>query len=173
MITTMNTSVRLYSLGYSDVRTYVFAFLFAAGNLVLPQLCHLVPSGGPMLLPIYFFTLIAAYKYGIHVGILTAVLSPVLNSVIFGMPPLGVLPAILVKSGLLAVAAAGTARYVQRVSFLALVCVVLAYQVAGTAFEWLIDGSFYAAAQDFRIGIPGMLIQIAGGYGVLKLLAKH
>ncbi|MCC8171643.1 MAG: ECF transporter S component [Parabacteroides sp.] len=169
----MNTSVRLYSLGYSDVRTYLFTFLFAAGNLVFPQLCHLIPAGGAMLLPIYFFTLIAAYKYGIHVGILTAVLSPVLNNMIFGMPPMAVLPAILIKSVLLAVAAAFAARYFKKVSFLALVCVVLAYQVAGTAFEWLVNGSFYAAVQDFRLGIPGMSIQVLGGYGVLRLLAKH
>ena len=60
----METSVKLYSLKHSNVKTYLFALLFVAGNIALPQLCHLVPYGGPTLLPIYFFTLIAAYKYG-------------------------------------------------------------------------------------------------------------
>ena len=62
----METSVKLYSLKHSNVKTYLFALLFVAGNIALPQLCHLVPYGGPTLLPIYFFTLIAAYKYGFH-----------------------------------------------------------------------------------------------------------
>ena len=58
----METTVKLYSLNYSNVKTYLFALLFVAGNIALPQLCHLVPAGGPTLLPIYFFTLIANNK---------------------------------------------------------------------------------------------------------------
>ena len=54
-------SVTLYSTGYRETRTYLAAALFAAGNIVLPQLCHLVQLGGPTMLPIYFFTLVGAY----------------------------------------------------------------------------------------------------------------
>ena len=81
----METSVKLYSLKHSNVKTYLFALLFVAGNIALPQLCHLVPYGGPTLLPIYFFTLIAAYKYGFLVGLLTAILSPVINHLLFAL----------------------------------------------------------------------------------------
>lgn len=72
----METTVKLYSLNFRQAKTYWFTLLFVAGNLILPQLCHLIPQGGLILLPIYFFTLIAAYKFGIRVGLLTAVLSP-------------------------------------------------------------------------------------------------
>ena len=48
------SSVTLYSTGYRETRTYLAAALFAAGNIVLPQLCHLVQLGGPTMLPIYF-----------------------------------------------------------------------------------------------------------------------
>ena len=34
----METTVKLYTLGYSRVKTYVTALLFVAGNIVLPQL---------------------------------------------------------------------------------------------------------------------------------------
>lgn len=50
----METSAKLYSLPFGNVKTYLFALLFVAGNIALPQLCHLVPAGGPTLLPIYF-----------------------------------------------------------------------------------------------------------------------
>ena len=106
----METTVKLYSLNFRQAKTYWFTLLFVAGNLILPQLCHLIPQGGLILLPIYFFTLIAAYKFGIRVGLLTAVLSPLANSALFGMPAAAVLPEILIKSVTLAVAAAMAAR---------------------------------------------------------------
>ena len=43
----------------------------------------------------------------------------------------------------------------------------------GTLIEWALVGDFYLAAQDFRIGIPGMLLQIFGGYALLKAIAKR
>lgn len=168
----MQTAVKLYSLGYSDIKTYMVAALFIAGNIVLPQLCHLIPQGGMILLPIYFFTLIAAYKFGWKAGLLTAVLSPVVNSLCFGMPALALLPVILVKSSLLAVFAALAASRFQKVSLLLLAVVVVAYQLVGGVAEWAITGSLYAALQDFRLGYPGMLLQIAGGYAVLRYLLK-
>ena len=88
----METTVKLYSLNFRQAKTYWFTLLFVAGNLILPQLCHLIPQGGLILLPIYFFTLIAAYKFGIRVGLLTAVLSPLANSALFEMPAAAVLP---------------------------------------------------------------------------------
>ena len=35
-----------------------------------------------------------------------------------------------------------------------------------------IEGDFHIAVQDFRIGIPGILIQWFGGYALLKAIAK-
>ena len=166
------TSVNLYSLSYRERRTFVFATLFVIGNIVLPQVCHLVPNGGLTLLPIYFFTLIGAYKYGWQVGVLTAVASPLINHVLFGMPPVAVLPALLVKSSLLALSAAYIARRYQSVSIPLLLAVVLLYQVAGSCVESLMVGSFVKGFQDFRMGIPGMLLQIFGGYLFIKHVLK-
>ena len=78
-------SVKFYTFNYSELRTYVFAMLFVVGNIVLPQLCHLIPQGGLTWLPIYFFTLVAAYKYGWKVGLLTAIASPIINNLLFAM----------------------------------------------------------------------------------------
>jgi hypothetical protein len=168
----MNTAVNLYSLSLRESRSLLYAALFVVGNLLLPQLCHLIPQGGLMLLPIYFFTLIGAYKYGWQVGLLTALLSPALNSALFGMPALAVLPGIMVKSGLLALAAAYIAHRYQSVSIALLLAVVLAYQVVGSLVESAMLGSLALGFQDFRIGIPGMLLQVIGGYLFIKYLLK-
>ena len=111
------TSTAVYSLNYRESKTYAAAALFVVGNILLPQLCHLMPQGGLVWLPIYFFTLVAAYKYGLTAGLLTAVASPLVNSLLFGMPAAAVLPVILTKSVLLALAAAFIASRVRRVAF--------------------------------------------------------
>ena len=160
------SSVTLYSTGYRETRTYLAAALFAADNIVLPQLCHLVQLGGPTMLPIYFFTLVGAYKYGWRTGLL------LVNAALFGMPAVTALPAILAKSALLAGAAGYAARRFNRVSVALLAAVVLFYQIVGSAGEWALTGSFTAAVQDFRIGIPGMLLQVFGGYLFIKYVIR-
>ena len=166
----MNTNIKLYSTGYSEARTYLFASIFVAGNILLPQLCHLIPQGGFIFLPIYFFTLIAAYKFGWKVGLLTAVASPLVNFALFGMPAAAVLPAILLKSTVLAAAAAWAARKWRKVALLPILFAVAAYQIVGTLGEWALSGSTVTALQDIRLGVPGILLQIFGGWAVLKLI---
>ena len=124
------SSVALYQLSYDKLKTYLVASLFVVGNILLPQICHLVPKGGLILLPIYFFTLVGAYKYGFTVGLATAVLSPVVNNLLFGMPPTPAVAIILIKSSLLAVAAAWIAQRTQRVILLN---IALAVRIAVSA----------------------------------------
>lgn len=167
------TTVKLYSLGYGDARTYLVALFFVLGNIALPQLFHLIPKGGVMWLPIYFFTLVGTYKYGWWVGLLTAVFSPLVNSALFGMPAVAALPAILLKSILLAVIGGHVASRYHKAPILLLLVVVLSYQIVGTLGEWAIKGDFYLAFQDFRIGVPGMLLQVFGGWVFINHLIRR
>ena len=141
------TTVRLYSLGYGHAKTYWTAFLFVAGNVLLPQLCHLFLLGGVRWLPIYFFTLVGAAA--------------------------AVLPAIGLKSVLLAGAAGFAAARFRKASLGLLAAVVAFYQVAGTLGEWALTGSWHMAVQDFRIGIPGMLLQILGGWLFINRFSRR
>ena len=168
-----SNTIQLYSLGWREVRTYMFAFLFIAGNILLPQLCHLFPQGGLILLPIYFFTLIAAYKFGFRVGLLTAVLSPLINSALFGMPPVAALPIIMIKGVLLAGAASWMASKSKGASLLALIGVVLTYQLVGGLIEWAMTGSLSSAVQDWKLGWPGMVLQAVGGWAVINYLLRR
>lgn len=166
------SSVRLYQYDYTETKTYLLALAFVIGNVVMPQLFHTIPQGGMIWLPIYFFTLIGAFKYGWRVGLITAVASPVVNHLLFGMPMLAVLPAILTKSVLLAVGAGFIAHHYQKVSLLAMAGVVAFYQLFGSLAEWAYTGSLIAAMQDVRLGLPGMLLQVFGGYLFIKYLIK-
>lgn len=163
----MEKEIKIYNYGIKEVKTYLFVSLFVAGNIILPQLCHLIPNGGKIFLPIYFFTLFASYKYGIKVGLLTAILSPVINSLLFGMPEIVLLPAILTKSVVLAITASFIANKTHKISIVKLLIVVLTYQCIGTLIEWATTSSLYLAVQDFRLGIPGMTLQVVLTYYLL------
>ncbi|MDR0545006.1 MAG: ECF transporter S component [Odoribacteraceae bacterium] len=167
----MKTTIKLYSLACNDIRAYLFTLLFVAGNLLLPRLCHMVADGGLMLLPVYFFTLVAAYKYGLQVGLLTGALSPLVNTLLFGMPAAAMLPLILIKSCLLAGCAAYAARRSGKVAFVAVLLAVVAYQAVGFAVEGAWVG-FEAARRALQVSAPGILLQIFGGYALLKVTEK-
>jgi hypothetical protein len=169
----MTTStVNLYSLNYTESKTYLWAAAFILGNIALPQLFHLIPQGGMIFLPIYFFTLVGAYKFGWKVGLLTAIFSPLINSILFGMPAPMILPNILIKSVVLALAAGFVAQRYQKVTLPLLIAVVIGYQFIGGLGEWAITGSLNAALQDIRLGLPGILLQIFGCYFLIKYVIR-
>ena len=49
---------------------------------------------------------------------------------------------------------------------------MIAYQAVGTLGEWVLLGDFRTAVQDFRIGLPGMLLQIFGGWAFIKFVIR-
>lgn len=168
----MESSVKLYSLSLKQNKAMLWALLFVVGNIALPQLCHLIPQGGFIFLPIYFFTLIGAYKYGWQVGLFVAFVSPLVNHLLFGMPATAALPVLFIKSGLLALCAAFVANRFHKVTLPLLILVVAAYQLIGSVAEWIITGNLGAALQDVRLGMPGLALQIVGGFLVLRYLLK-
>ncbi|MFY8165261.1 MAG: hypothetical protein ACOVJ8_01635 [Sediminibacterium sp.] len=167
------TDFTFLNLSFTKLYSFIFIVLFVSGNLILPQLIHSVPKGGLIFLPIYFFTLIAAYKFGFKVGITTALLSPLVNNLIFGMPPTAVLPFIIIKSTLLAFFASIVSYKLNKIKIHYIALVVFLYQIAGSIIEGFITNSFLKAIQDVTVGWPGILIQIFLGFGILTLMAKY
>ena len=113
----------------------------------------------------------AAFKCGWKVGLLTAILSPLVNCLLFGMPPVASLPAILIKSLALVLAVALVSRRMG-FSLWSVAIAVISYQLVGMLAEFFMDFNFMHAVQDVRIGWPGILIQIFGGCALLKAIEK-
>lgn len=163
----METTLKLRSLPFDSLTTYLAATVFVVGNILLPQLCHLMHQGGPTWLPIYFFTLIGAYRYGWRVGVLTALASPVVNSLLFGMPAVAMLPLIMTKSVILALVAAFVAARFDRVSLRLLMFVVVGSALSGAVVEWMVTAEILVVINSLKTGIPGLLLQIFGGWLVI------
>ncbi len=165
----MEASVKLYSLNYSEVRTYLMAALFVSCNIALPQICHLIPQGGIILAPLSFVILAGSYKFGWKVGLLAAVASPLVNHLLFGQPEGGVLQMMMVKLILLALAAGLAAQYFKSVNLVVLAGVVLACELVGGLVELALTGGISATVADFTIGWPGLLLQVFGTWLLLKI----
>lgn len=161
-----------YELKLTDGEAYLKSALFIVANIALPHLFHLIPGGGVMFLPIYFFTLCGALACGWQVGLLTAVMSPLAGNLLFGVPMAAMLPDMLLKGGALAVAAAALMRANRALPLLnPLLAVVLAWTVAGL-LEWPLAGAAYAF-QDFVTGLPGMALMTLGGLVTLRLFVHE
>lgn len=169
----METNVKLYTLNFDEVKTYLWAAAFVVCNMVLPQLFHLIPQGGIIFAPLSLVILAGAYKLGWKTGLLAAVASPIVNHYVFGMPAWGVLQVMMLKLVLLALLAGLTAQHFRSVSLLLLVGVVLASEALGGLGELLLTGGIAATLQDFTIGWPGLLLQIIGTYLIVKYVPSN
>ncbi len=166
----MEASVRLYSLNYDEVKTYLWAAVFVACNLVLPQVFHLIPQGGIIFSPLSLVILVGAYKFGWKTGLLAALLSPLVNHLITGMPTMEVMLVMAMKLAVLAIVAGLAAQHFKTVSLPILIGVILVSKAIGCLGELAITGGIDATIADFTIGWPGLLLQVIGAWLILKFV---
>lgn len=143
----------------------LWSLLFIAANIQLPHLFHLIPGGGVMFLPIYFFTAFAAVCYGRWSGVLTAVMSPLLGYLIFDAPKAFMIPDMMLKGILLSCALSYLVSRALTIHYKIVavpLAVLLAWAAAGVVeFPF---STFPIAFQDFYTGIPGMVLMTLAGW---------
>ncbi len=164
----METTTRLYTLTYTEARTYLWALVFVVANLLLPQLFHLIPQGGIIFAPLSLVIMAGAYKLGWRVGLLAALFSPLVNHLMTGLPAMSVMPVMTLKLAFLALVAGFTAQHFCRVTIPLLVGVVLLAELFGGLGELVLTGGIEATIHDFTIGWPGMILHIVGTYLLCK-----
>lgn len=166
----MEANVRLYAFNYDEAKTYLWATVFVACNLVLPQVFHLIPQGGIIFAPLSLVILAGFYKFGWKTGLLAALFSPLVNHLITGLPLWDVLPVMTLKLAVLAIVAGLAAQHFKTVSLPALIGVVLISSAIGCLGEVLLTGGMTSTITDFTIGWPGLLLQVLGTWLILKYL---
>jgi hypothetical protein len=131
---------------------------------------HLIPQGGIIFSPLSLVILAGAYKFGWKTGLLAAVLSPLVNHLITGMPAMAVMPVMTLKLVVLALVAGLAAQHFKTVSLPLLIGVVLVSKAIGCLGELALTGGIAATIADFTIGWPGLILQIVGAWLILKYL---
>ena len=168
----METTLRLYTLNYSERKTYLWATLFVVCNMVLPQLFHLIPQGGIIFAPLSLVILAGSCKFGWKTGLLAALASPVVNHFVFGMPAWGMVPVMAMKLAVLALVAGLAISHFRRADLLMLVSIVLVSELLGGLGELLLTGSIATTLADFTLGWPGLLLQVVGTYALLHYIGR-
>ena len=166
----MEATVRLYTLNYDEAKTYLWAIIFVACNLILPQVFHLIPQGGIIFAPLSLVILAGSYKFGWKTGLLAALASPLVNHLLTGQPAMGIIPVMMLKLVALALIAGFTAQYFKRVTLPLLIGVVLVALVIGGLGELALTDGIAATIQDFTIGWPGLLLQVFGTWLILRFI---
>lgn len=72
----------------NSIRNLVLAGLFVALGLVLPSLTGRIPALGQRILPMHIPVLIAGFVCGWPYGLVVGFITPLLASIINGMPPM-------------------------------------------------------------------------------------
>lgn len=153
------------TIAIKDTYKSALTALFIAANVGLPHLFHLIPGGGIMFLPIYFFTAVASVCYGSRMGILTALMSPITGYLIFDAPRAVLIPDMILKGILLSLCiehALKRARSAKERYCAIPIAVATAWIVAGLLE--LLFRNYTVAFQDFHTGIPGMVLMTIGGW---------
>ena len=89
-----------------------------------------------------------------------------------GMPAWEVLPVMTMKLAVLALVAGLVAQYFKTISLPILIGVLLITKALEALGELILTGGIAATIADFTVGWPGMLLQIIGGYLIIKYLLK-
>ena len=79
----------------NKTRQLVLTAMFIALGVVLPQAFHAIPNAGSIFLPMHIPVLISGFVVGPLFGLITGLATPLLSHLIFGMPPVPVLPSML------------------------------------------------------------------------------
>ena len=131
----MEANVKLYAYNYAEAKTYLWAMVFVACNLILPQVFHLIPQGGIIFAPLSFVILAGAYKFGWKTGLLAALASPLVNHAITGMPAWEVMPVMTLKLAVIALVAGLAAQRFKTISLPLIIAVVLVSMALGALGE--------------------------------------
>jgi len=163
---------------YIDVRKLIYSTLFIIGALVLPQLFHMVGWEGPTFLPMNIPVILAGFILGKRYGLLTGIASPIISTLVSGMPvAFPVLPIMILQFGTYGF----VAGYLSKETKLPAIVMLLLTMILG----WISYAIGFYALEIFFVpaissslspisaiitGIPGIIISILAIPLIAKLL---
>ena len=149
--------------------------------VVLPIAFHSIPNAGSVFLPMHIPVLICGLICGWPYGLLCGLLGPLLSSVLTGMPPAAVLPAMMVECGTYGMVSGLVLKVIRTRStyadlYIALVVAMLAGRVVSGIAKALIFSPGMALSAwvtaSFVTAIPGIVIQLVFLPSVVFTLMK-
>lgn len=152
------------------VKRSVIAALCLSLCIVLPMAFHAIPNAGavfaPMHVPVLLCGLLCGWPYGLFCG----AVGPLLSSVLTGMPPAAILPAMMVECGVYGFVSGLLMRLIRTGKLYADlygsmgIAMILGRVMAGLtrAYIFSVDGYSFSvwATAYFVTGLPGLILQL-------------
>lgn len=166
----------------SNVKSMVMTAMCIALGVVLPIAFHGVENAGsvfcPMHIPVLICGLICGWQYGLVCGIAT----PVISSLLTGMPPVAILPAMIVELAVYGLVSSLMMKVVKTQKpyadlYISLAVAMLAGRVAsGIAKALIFVGGDYTiaawATASFVTAFPAIVIQLLIIPNLVQILTK-
>ncbi len=165
----------------NSVKRMTLAAVCAAMCVVLPIAFHSIPNAGSVFLPMHIPVLVCGMICGWPYGLLCGLMGPLLSSVLTGMPPAAVLPAMMVECGTYGLVSGLMLKFLRTKStyadlYIALVTAMLAGRVVSGIAKALIFSPGMAMSAwvtaSFVTAIPGIVIQLVFLPSVVFTLMK-
>lgn len=169
----ISSKYKIGQYSFTNYKLYLLTGFFVASNILLPLAFHVFGLGPRIFLPIYFFTLIAGLKFGWRAGLITGLLSPIINYYLTGMPLISMLPLVAFKGSILGLIGGILASRRKNMHLSDVLLVIFAYQLFGIIFGYFITKNTNIIFDDVLTGYPGLLLQLFGGYAILKIFERY
>ena len=149
--------------------------------VVLPIAFHSIPDGGSVFLPMHIPVLICGMLCGWPYGLLCGLMGPLLSSLITGMPPAAVLPAMMVECGTYGAVSGLVLKFVRTgKTYLDLYTALVVAMIAGRVISGIAKALIFSpglamsawVTASFVTALLGIVIQLVFLPGVVATLMK-
>ena len=157
-------------MGTSKTKKMVLAGLCVSLGLLLPQAMHAIPYAGQIFLPMHIPVLLCGFMCGGLWGLACGVLTPILSSLIFSMPPAPYLPGMVLELAIYGLAAGLLYRKLKLNIYVALVISMLAGRVAYGLMSTLLFIGGQGGEYSFGIFFTSLFVRALPGIAIQLVL---
>lgn len=154
--------------------------LFIALGLTIPMVFHMFNMAGNIFLPMHIPVLIGAMFLGAEYGLIIGIITPILSSVLTGMPPtFPMLPIMILELGTYGFVSGLLTQKFKLNIYLSLVIAMIMGRISAGIVVYLLGifttfdkNPLIFVKASIVVGIPGILIQLILIPAIVKLLEK-
>lgn len=152
----------------NNIKKLVISGLLLAIGIIIPMIFHTMGIAGTIFLPMHIPVLIGGFLLPPYLALLLGMLTPILNSLITGMPPLFPMAVIMIfELGIYGLIASVLYRKLRLPSVFALIVSMIAGRIMSGVVVFVL-AAFFAIEMDPMIfiiggvttGLPGIIIQL-------------
>ncbi|MDR1892711.1 MAG: ECF transporter S component [Oscillospiraceae bacterium] len=154
----------------NNILKMVYSAVFTALGVVLPFAFHAVPNAGSVLLPMHIPVLLCGLICGFPYGLSCGVLTPILSSLLIGMPQAASLPGMLCELAVYGLVSSLLMQFVRTKNNYADICIALiSAMLSGRIVYGMVNALIFSvgaysfklwATAAFITSIPGIIAQI-------------